>query len=444
MTETTLIKDGIVITMDGKRRIIKNAGIAISDDRIIDIDKIDAIQKKYKFDKIINATGKVIIPGLINTHLHSGLIRGTADDMEVVSWLKKYIYPKHRVLTPDDAYAAALLSYTESIKSGCTCVLDMYRFMDRCADAAEELGIRAVLAPMSAGTPEFDVLEKLEDNEKLIKERKATSDKGLVKIWFGFEHTLCLTDEQIIKVAKDAAKYNTGIHLHSSEDLERTGIVRKKYGTSPIRVLYDFGILGPKVVIAHAVWLAQDEIRLLAKTSTSTAHCPVSNMKLASGISPVVDLINAGVNVGLGTDGLKENNSLDMFEVMKFASLLQKVNRMDPVALPAEQVLGMATVNGAKALGMEKEIGSIEVGKKADIVIMDFHKPRLTPAFFDEYFNITSHLVYAAHGDDVDTVIIDGKIVMEGRKLINVDEDEVIEKATNSALELLRRRDSKK
>ncbi len=441
MSETILLKDGVLVTMDKKRRIFKKGAVAIRDDKIIDLGKTESLQKKYKFDKKIDAKRKVIIPGLINTHLHSGLIRGTADDMEVVSWLKEKIYPKHKVLTPKDAYVAALLSYCESIKSGTTCVLDMYRFMDKCADAAEDAGIRAFLSPMVAGLPEYDCLEKFEDNEKLIKERKTTPE-GLVKIWFGFEHTLCCADDLLLKIRESATKYNTGIHLHSSEDLERTGLVRKKYGASPMRVLYNFGLLGPKVVIAHGVWLNHEEIQLLTKTSTNIAHCPVSNMKLSSGVAPVVDLLKAGVNVGLGTDGLKENNSLDMFEVMKIGSLLQKVNRMDPTALPADQVLEMATINGARSVGLENEIGSIEVGKRADIIILDFHKPRLTPVLFDEYFNVISHLVYAAHGDDVDTVIVNGKVVMEGRKLLNVDEDEVIENATKTTFELLKRRDS--
>ncbi len=440
MSETTLIENGVIVTMDERKRIFDHGSIAIRDNLILEVGKAGSLQRAYKYDKKIDAKGKVIIPGLINTHLHSGLIRGTADDMEVVSWLKQKIYPKHQVLRADDAYAAAMLSYCESLKSGCTCVLDMYRFMDRCAVAAEKLGIRAVLSSMAADRPEYSFLEKFDDNEKLVKEWKSSS--GLVKIWFGFEHTLCCTDELLEKIAKSATKYKTGINLHSSEDRTRTELVRKKYGVSPIKVLHDFGILTKKTVIAHGVWLASDEIRLLAETSASIAHNPISNMKLASGVSPVVDLLAGGVNVGLGTDGLKENNSLDMFEVMKVASLLQKVERLDPTALPAEQVLEMATINGARALGLNREVGSIEVGKKADIAILNFRKPRLAPMLLDKHFNVVSHLVYAAHGDDAETVLVNGKPVVENGKLLTADEDDIIDDATKSAEALLNRRDA--
>ncbi len=425
--------------MDKKRRVFKDGAVAIDEGKILDVGKTKIIQKEYKADKIIDAKKKVVLPGLINSHIHSGLIRGTADDMSLEEWLGENIYPMHKVLRPEDAYVAALLSYSECVKSGTTCVLDMYRYMHRCADAAEEVGIRAILAPMVADSPEYG-LESFEDNVKLIKDKPELA-KGRIKVWFGLENLFCVSPELISKATKYARKYGVGIHMHSSvESLEEVETVKKRYGKRSIQIFHDAGMLGPDVVLAHCIWLRQDEIEMLAKTGTHAVHCPTSNMKVPGGVAPVPELIDAGVNVGLGTDGLKENNNFDMLEEMKFAALLHKVNKLDATTMPANQVLEMATINGAKALGLEEEIGSIGEGKKADIITVDLHKLHLTPVLFGEFFNAVSHLVYAANGADVNDVIIDGKIVMEDRKLKNVNEDKIIEEATRKTQALLERR----
>ncbi len=425
--------------MDKMRRVFKDGAVAIGGNKILDVNKTRDIEKQYKADKIIDAEKKVVLPGLINSHLHSGLIRGTADDVPLEYFLGKLIYPKYKVLRPEDAYAAALLSYSECVKSGTTCVLDMYKYMDRCADAAEEVGIRAILAPMVSDSPE-DGLERFEDNVKLIKDKPELA-KGRIKVWFGLENLLCCSPELISKATECARRYGVRIHMHASvESLEEVEIVKKRYGKRPIRIFYDSGMLGPDVVLAHCIWLRQDEIQTLAKTGTHAVHCPASNMKLGSGVAPIPELISAGANVGLGTDALMENNNLDMLEEMKFAALLHKVNKLDATTMPANQVLEMATINGAKALGLEKEIGSIEKGKKADIITVDLHKLHLTPVLFGEFFNAVSHLVYAANGADVNDVIIDGKIVMEDRRLKNVNEDKIIETATKKTEALLERR----
>ncbi|MEM2896570.1 MAG: amidohydrolase [Candidatus Bathyarchaeia archaeon] len=439
MGEAIIIENGTIITVDEKNRIYKKGSVAIQRNRIVEIGDSEEINRKYKADIKIDAKNKAILPGFINLHMHSGLIRGTAEDLPLWDWLRKFVDPKHRVLKSDDAYAAALLCYSEAIKAGITCVLDMYRYMHRCAEAAEKVGIRAVLAPYVADRPGYDYFEKIEDNLKLLKERHGSAN-GRIHVWFGLEHLVYCTEEAFRKVSEYAKRYDVGIHTHGEESLEMALKLTKEYGKTPIEVFNERGILGPKTVLAHCVWLTPIEIKLLAVTKTSVAHCPVSNMKLASGVAPLPELIAHGVNVGLGSDGIKENNRIDMIQEMKIASILQKVHNLDAGLVPAEQALRMATINGAKALGLESDIGSIEVGKKADLIIIDLKKLHLSPVLFGEFFNIIPNIVYAAQGSDVDAVIVDGKVVMENRELKNVSEDEIMDLHTKITEEILERR----
>lgn len=439
MSETIIIKNGIVATLDNHGRVFEDGAVLIENDRIIAVGDTREVEKKDKADVVIDARKKAVLPGFINTHVHSGLIRGTAEDLPLWEWLRKHVDPKHKALRSDDAYAAAALCYCEMIKAGITSALDMYRFMDRCADAAEETGIRAFLAPYVADKPGYDYFEKLGDNEKLIKTRNGTAN-GRINVWVGLEHLIYCSEEAFRKAREYADKYNVGIHTHGEESLEMYQRLSKEHGKRPIEIFRDYGILGPKTVLAHCVWLSPIEIEILAKTRTSVAHCPVSNMKLASGVAPVPELIRKGVNVGLGSDGVKENNRLDLIQEMKVAALMQKVHQLDATLMSAPQVLRMATVNGAKALGMENELGSLEAGKKADIAIIDLKKPHLSPLLLGEFSNVIANIVFAAQGSDVETVIIDGKIVMEKRVLKTVNEEEVMERADRVTYDLLERR----
>jgi len=411
----------------------------IEDDRITAVGESDKIAKETKPDVVIDAARKAVLPGFVNAHVHSGLIRGTAEDLPLWQWLRKHVDPKHRVLTSDDAYAAASLCYAEMIKAGVTCALDMYRFMDRCADAAEETGIRVVLAPYVADKPGYEYFENLADNERLIRSRHGGAN-GRVNVWVGLEHLVYCSENAFRKAREFADKYGVGIHTHGEESLEMYQQISKEYGKRPIEVFRDYGILGPKTVLAHCVWLSPVEIEILARTGTSVAHCPTSNMKLASGVAPIPELIGKNVNVGLGSDGVKENNRLDLIQEMKMASLLQKVHHLDATLLPADQVLRMATVNGAKDLGMEKQIGSLTTGKKADIILLNLNKPHLTPVLRGEFSNVIPHIVFAAQGSDVETVLVDGRIVMENRILRTVNEEEVMERAGRVTYDLLERR----
>lgn len=436
--ENTIIKHGIVLTMDKDNRVIEDGSVVIRGDTILDVNKTGRIERKYKADRIIDARGKAIIPGLINIHLHSWPAKGIGDEFTLKKWLDTFVHPLHKAVRPHEAYLGSLLSYADSIKSGTTCVMDMFRFMDRSADAAEESGIRAVLAPIVSDSDPFH--EKFETNEKLIRERNGGAN-GRIHVWCGVDHTDS-SPELFMKARECANKYKVGIHAHSNESIDDVKLAKKHHGKRPIEYLYDLGILGPDVVLAHCIWLSNREIQILRKTGTSVAHCPVSNMKLADGIAPIPTLMKNSINVGLGSDGIIESNSVDMFNVMRLTSLLHRVNEMDATIMPAKTVLKMATLDGARALGLDKEIGSIEPGKKADIAMVDMHKLHFTPLLRGEFFNVYSHLVYVASNGDVDTVIIDGKIIMKNHALKTVDEDGVIQEA-NEAVEALLKRSKK-
>jgi 5-methylthioadenosine/S-adenosylhomocysteine deaminase len=250
---------------------------------------------------------------------------------------------------------------------------------------------------------------------------------------FGVEWIPVCSPEYIKKCRQFADKHGVGIHVHLNESQDEVKLSTEKYGKPPTEFVHDLGLLGPDVVAAHCVWLNDREIEIMRETGTHISYNPVSNAKLGNGVARVMDYLDAGVNIGLGTDDAPCNNNNDMFEVMKYASLFQKAVHMDASLLQSEQILGMATMGGARALGMENEIGSLEDGKKADIILVDMRTPSLTPVFFGDNFNVLAHIVFAAHGDNVDTVIIDGHVVMRERRMLTVDEEEVIEEATRSA-----------
>lgn len=440
MKETLLFIHAIVVTMNEQEELLLDGAVFIENGRIQDIGKTDDLLAKYQNGETLDLTGQVLMPGLINLHLHSGLTRGTAEDLEVFEWLTRHVDPKHRVLLEDDAYAAASMSYAEGVKSGTTTVLDMYRHVHRCIQAADEVGIRAVYAPYVADRPQFNYFETLETNVDLIKNYQNSCD-GRVNIWVGLEHLSYCTEESYFEAARIAEKYDTGIHTHGEESLVMSKKVKEAYGGWPIEVFHKRGILGPKTILAHCVWLQPVEIELLAATKTSVAHCPVSNLKLASGIAPVHEMIAAGITVGIGTDGVKENNNLDMMEEMKYVPLLQKVKHLDATIMPAEKVLRMATIDAAKALGLDQEIGSVEVGKKADLITVDFRRLHLTPVLTEFYQNIFSNLVYAAQGSDVQNVFVDGVWLMKNRQLVRVNEEQIRLQAQYHAEKLIVRRE---
>jgi len=408
---------------------------------IVAVGSVDAVDaaNNARGARVVDATGHAVIPGLQNCHLHSGLLRGTAESMSLWDWLRTYVDPAHRALTSEIAEAAALLCYTESVRFGTTSVLDMWRFMEGAARAAERVGIRATLAPYVADLPGYDYFESIASNRRLLETHREYAD-GRVRAWIGLEHLLYCSPEAFRAAGELAEEFDTGIHSHSSETIWEVQESLRRFGHRPIHEFYNRGLLGPRLAIAHCVWLDDQEIELLAGTGTAVAHCPCSNMKLSSGPARVGDMRRAGIAVGIGSDGEKENNNLDILEEMKFASLLQKLASLDPTTGDPWDVLAMATLEGARALKLDAVTGSLEPGKRADIVMVDLRGLHTTPVLHGDDFNVAAHLVFSASGHDVRNVWVDGRLLVEGGRVTSVDVDEVRARGQEAAEELFHRR----
>ena len=427
-----LIRDGHVVTMDPKRRVFERGSVAIEGNKIVAVGK----DVKEKADTVIDARGKVVLPGLINAHTHLAmvLLRGVADDMELIPWLETRIWPLEKNLTGERVYAGALLGCLEMIKSGTTCFADQYFFMGDVARAVEGSGLRGVLSYgiIEKGDPERRASE-IEKGTRLVKDYQGKAN-GRILTMFGPHAPYTCSTECLLKVKELAGKYKVGIHIHVAEDDGDIKNTIAFQGERPVKLLNKIGFLGPEVLAAHCVKVTDEEIGMLKKNNVKIAHNPVSNLKLAAGIAPVAKYLKEGVVVAIGTDGAASNNNLDMFEEMKVCSLAAKIREGNPTVVSAGETLEMATIGGARALRLEKNVGSIEVGKKADVIIVNFKQPHLTPLH-----NVVSHLVYAARGGDVDTTIVDGKILMQGRKVLVLDEDKVLWRAQKTSDDLIAR-----
>jgi 5-methylthioadenosine/S-adenosylhomocysteine deaminase len=379
------------------------------------------------------------MPGLHNCHLHSGLLRGTAESLSLWDWLKAYVDPAHRALTPEIAAAASLQCYAESVLAGTTSVMDMWRFMEGSAGAAAEVGIRATLAPYVADEQGFDYFESIDSNRRLLESHRTAAD-GRVRTWVGLEHLFYCTPRSFEAAIALMDEFDTGLHTHSSESIWEVQECLKRFGSRPIEVFYQRGVLSDRTVVAHCVWLDDREIQLLARTGTAVAHCPCSNMKLSSGPARLGAMRAAGVVVGLGSDGEKENNNLDLIEEMKFASLLQKVSTLDPTTGDPWDVLAMATIDGARALGLSDLTGSLEPGKRADLVVVDLRGLHTTPVLHGDDFNVAAHLVFSSSGRDVRDLWVDGRHLVAAGRPTTFDQATVRADAQAAAEELFARR----
>lgn len=415
---SVLIRNGYVIY--GENLEVVRADVLVDGNRIVEVKK--GINEAA--DTVIDATGKVVSPGFINLHTHSpmGLFRGLADDLPLMDWLQNHIWPREAKLTRDYTKAGAYLGALEMIKTGTTTFLDMYFFMDAVAEVVGESGLRGYLSygMIDLGDPE--------KTEKEIKEALRTMefiDKlGSERVHFVFgPHAPYTCSIALLKeVRRLANEHGKLITIHVSETMAEIGQISERYGKSPVVLLDEIGFFGSDVIIAHGVWLDSRDIQILARHGVTVAHNPGSNMKLASGVMPLQRLLNAGVNVGLGTDGAASNNNLDMVEEMKLAALLHKVHNLDPTVADAKTVFRMATLNGARALRLNA--GVIKPGYLADVVIFDFNKPHLRPIN-----DVVSHIVYSANGNDVETTIVDGKILMLDREVLTLDEEKILDEA---------------
>ncbi|MDG7036464.1 MAG: amidohydrolase [Nitrososphaerota archaeon] len=437
--EKIAIKNGHILTYADTLRSFEGS-VFVDGGSIVHVGDLDGEYRESLADEVIDARGCVITPGFVNLHTHAGsnALRGLAEDVPLTPWLNRYVLPAHKFLNKDEARSDYLLAYMEMIKAGITSALDMYRFLEEGVNVANLIGIRANLLPYGSDLPEYEYLEKPKENIRLFE--KYIAYTGLARIWLGFEHSTYCTDECLRMYGEIKKKYNALFHTHESETLDVVKRVKKRFGMSPVDVLRKYELLGPKTVLAHGVWFDDKEIAEMVASGTSIAHNPTTNMKLASGVAPVAKMLKMGANVGLGTDSSKCNNRLDMIQEMKAASLLQKVHLKDASIMSTAEVFKMATVNGAKALGMGSQIGRIEAGYKADLAIIDFKSAHLMPMFRGQGIdNTLTNLVYSAMASDVKTVLVDGRFSMKNRKMINIDEEEVIKIANEKAEELLNR-----
>lgn len=442
-----LIQNGTIIAMRNEK-IIRHGAIAIEDKNIIDVGKNRDLKRKYVtgYEKI-DGKGKVVIPGLVNTHQHAAmsLLRGYADDLPLQEWLEKWIWPIEKHMTPHDIYVGALLTATESIMTGTTTVNTMYHYTpeENEAKAFAETGLRGVIGHVCFSWRKKEDKKALKDLAKNWHDK----EKGLIRVSVD-PHSPYTVDPEYMKELKEIKeelnqKYGsekTPIiwHTHVAETIDEQEKIRKafkiKLKNGVMTYLDSLGVLDRHVIAAHCVALTDRDMTIMKKRKVKASHNPISNLKLASGISPVPKMVRKGITVSLGTDSPCSNNTADMFETVKATALLHKSVNKNPTLTPAKQVLAMATIEGAKALSWENEIGSIEIGKKADLTIIDFNKPHLCPLY-----NEISHLVYAAKSADVNTVIINGKIVMENRHPTTIKIEKVMEMAEKAKTNLLER-----
>jgi 5-methylthioadenosine/S-adenosylhomocysteine deaminase len=425
-----LIKNAsYVVTQDKKRQILKDADILIENQTIEKIGK----NLKEKTEFVVDGKNKIILPGLINLHTHAAmtLFRGFADDMNLHEWLMKKIFPLENKLKEKDIFWGSMLSNIEMIKSGTTSFFDMYFFLDEIAKAVQNTGIRGFLSPTILDKPTLWVKDRLAFTESFIKKWK---NKPRIYPSPGPHSIYLCSAETLQKSDEISKKYSTVLNIHLSETKKEVNDSIKKFGKSPVIYLEKLGILSSRMVAAHSVWISEKEMKILTKHKVNVAHCPISNMKLASGLAPVYQMFKAGINVGLGTDSVASNNNLNLFEEMKISILLQKMKYSNAKVMTSQQALDMATINGARALGMESKLGSIEKGKFADLFAVDLTKPHFHPIH-----DIISNLVYSASGSDVVDTIIDGQLVMENRNMKTVDEMKTIQKFESQVNDLFNR-----
>lgn len=429
-----LLRGCTILPMNNKPQI-ENGVLAVKDGRICFIGK-GARELRIKAEIEMDAAGMAAIPGLINCHTHvpMTLFRGIADDQPLESWLKKTIWPLEAKLQEQDVYAGALLGCFEMIKSGTTCFADMYFHEHRVAEAVEQSGLRAMLAEGIIGSNDrTQATTHLEGCLKFAADSRGQAD-GRVGTMLGPHSAYSCSPELLADIARKACELEVGIHIHLAESRRLFDGPSGHTCRSEVELLDRVGFLGKNVLAAHCIDLSARDMQVLAERNVNVAYVPVSNMKLGLGAAKIKDLTDLHVNVGLGTDGPASNNSLDMFETMKVGALLQKLVYGNPAVMPAREVLEMATMGGARALSLSRDVGSLEVGKKADIVLLDLAKAHLRP-FHDVY----SSIVYCARGSDVDTVIVDGRILMQKGQVKTLDEAKVMRTAEEASSDLLSR-----
>ncbi|MCF7813696.1 MAG: amidohydrolase family protein [Candidatus Cloacimonetes bacterium] len=419
-----LIKNGLILTYDKNPEI---SSIAVNSGKIIEIDKIDKLEKKYAPSQTIDAEDKIVMPGFVNTHTHAGMIyfKGMADDLPLMDWLSNHIWPaESHFLKKEFMKDAALHGCAEMIKNGITTFNDMYFFGNEVAESAEKVGIRAVLGEVVLDTSvaNCSTADEIFSYTKMMHSKY--KDSELIDVAVAPHAIYTVSKENLIKSAELAEKLGVTLHIHISETHQEVEDCIQKTGKRPVEYLDSIGFFRSPVLTAHAIWLDENEHNILAKHGASIAINTSSNLKLASGFDSFASYLKKGINLSIGTDGVASNNNLSLLEEISLTSKLQKALNNDPTILPAKQMIEIATLGGTKALLKDKEIGSIEIGKKADLLLIETNSLEAQPMY-----NPFSHLVYTFTSESIKDVIINGKIVMKNRKLTTLDEAELLDKA---------------
>jgi 5-methylthioadenosine/S-adenosylhomocysteine deaminase len=427
-----LVTNGTVLTLDADATEIINGAVAIGQDAITAVGPANEFGD-WSISQVIDARGGIIMPGLVNSHTHAAMtcFRGLADDLQLMTWLNDHIFPAEAKLDDQKVYAGALLACAEMIMSGTTCFGDMYLFEDAVARAAKKAGVRAVVGEVlyDFNSPNYGPIK---NGFKYTQQLIDTWQKDPLVTIAVEPHSTYLCAPQLLKKAfKLAQSFSLPLVIHLAESKSEISQIKERYNRTPVAHLAELGVLGPNVLACHCVELTDNDIGLLQRFDVKVAHNAESNMKLASGVAPIPRLLNEGICVGMGTDGCASNNDLDLFLEMDSVAKVHKAKTLDPTVMDALTVLKMATINGARALGLDQTIGSLEIGKKADLIIIDTNKPHLTPMY-----NPVSHLVYAAMGSDVTTSIINGNVVMENGQIKTMDIKAVIDDVNRIAKEI--------
>jgi 5-methylthioadenosine/S-adenosylhomocysteine deaminase len=431
-----IITNGIVITVDGSRRVLNPGAVAIDGATIVAVDTPAAIASRYKAAQTIDATGKVVMPGLINTHTHAAMVmyRGLGNDLNLMDWLQKYIFPAEaKTVSPDFVRIGTQLALLEMIQSGTTTFADMYYFEEEVAKATKAAGMRGVLGQTVIEFPVADAKTPADALRRAEAFAKQFDHDELITPSLAPHSVYTLDATTLTAVSALAKRLNMPIQIHLSETSAEIGMSQERHKMRPVAFLESLNFWAPTTLAAHGVWINDEEIAVLKRRDVGVSNNPESNMKLSSGTAPVMSYRKAGVHVGIGTDGAASNNDLDMFEAMRQAAFQQKLVTMDPTAISAADALEMGTLGGAGALGRRQRLGSLEPGKLADVIIVGMSRPRQQPLF-----DPVSQIVYASRGDDVETTIVNGKILMRDRKVLTMDETKVLSEA-RAAADLVRK-----
>ena len=430
-----IVKGDHIVSMDAAGTVIENGAIAVDEGLIIAIGSAADIEAEYSAVETLEGTNRVVMPGLVNGHSHAAmtLLRGVADDLALMDWLQNYIFPAEvEFVDPEFVRIGTELACWEMIRGGTTTFVDMYYYPDTIAEVVDSCGMRAMISATVIDQRSPDA-ENADDS--------IAKGIGFVERWqgrnsrispiFGPHANYTLNAEQLAATRAAAMELGVPISIHVSESPFELQYSQDTYGMPSIEMYESIGFFEGPTIAAHVVWPTKEEIPILAERKVGVIHNPTSNMKIASGIAPITEMLDAGVRVGLGTDGAASNNDLDMWEEMRLAALLQKVDRMDPEVLPATTVLGMATSGGATAIGLGETIGSLEVGKRADLIQVAFEDVHHVPTF-----DVTSHLVYVSDEQDVASVVVDGKVLMKEREMLTIDTARVAAEATALAAQI--------